>query len=256
MELTNQNYFSQEANQKYMSASQFKDFLKCPSYAIAKIKGEWVEEKSTSLLIGSYIDSYYEGTLDKFKEENPNIYKKDNTLKAEYKKADEIIERLKKDLFFSKYMSGKKQVIMTGTIENVPFKIKIDSFHENKCIVDLKIVKDMMPIWINNEKKNFVEAWGYDIQMAIYQEIVFQNTGNRLPTILCVGTKETVTDLALLQIDQERLDYVMEYIIKPNLSLFQNIKQQNQTTEKCGKCDYCKSIKKIDAIINYKDIDF
>ena len=253
--LVEENYFSKENNIKYMSASQFKDFLKCPACAMAKLKEEWKQEKTTALMVGSYVDASYEGTLDIFKAKNPEIFKKDGKLKSEYKKAEEIINRLEKDKMFSKYMSGEKQVIMTGEILGVPFKIKIDSFHKDKCIVDLKVMKDMQPIWNGKEKENFVEYYGYDIQMAIYQEIVRQNTGKILPTFLCVATKETVTDFAILGIDNERLEFVMNAIIKPSLLSINNIKNENAEAYRCEKCEYCKSTKEIKQIINYKDID-
>lgn len=255
IELNEDNYYSEEINRKYMSCSQFKDFLKCPACAMAKLNQEWQEEKTTALLIGSYIDASYENTLDIFKAKNPEIFKKDGELKAEYKKAEEIINRLQKDAMFSKYMSGEKQKIMTGEILGVPFKIKIDSYHKDKCITDLKIMKDMQPIWNGTEKQNFVEYYGYDIQMAIYQEIVRQNTGLKLPTFLCVATKETVTDFAILEIDNERLDFVMDTIIKPPLLSFNNIKNANAEAYRCEKCEYCKSTKQLKQIINYKDID-
>lgn len=255
MNLTDENYFSKENNVKYMSASQFKDFLKCPACAMAKLKEEWKQEKTTALMVGSYVDASYEGTLDIFKAKNPEIFKKDGELKSEYKKAEEIINRLEKDKMFSKYMSGEKQVIMTGEILGVPFKIKIDSFHKDKCIVDLKVMKDMQPIWNGKEKENFVEYYGYDIQMAIYQEIVRQNTGKILPTFLCVATKETITDFAILEIDNERLEFVMNAIIKPSLLSINNIKNENAEAYRCEKCEYCKSTKEIRQIINYKDID-
>lgn len=253
--LCEENYFSEEMNKKYMSASQFKDFLKCPACAMAKLKGEYQQEKTTSLLVGSYIDASYEGKLDIFKAKNPELFKKDGTLKSDYIKAEEIINRLERDKFFSKYMNGEKQIIMTGEIENVPIKIKIDSYHKDKCIVDLKILKDMQPIWNGKEKENFVEYWGYDIQMAIYQEIVKQNTGKKLPTFLAVATKETTTDLAILEIDDERLEYVMGSIIKPSIRAFNQMKNENVELTRCEKCDYCKMTKKINRIINYKDID-
>ena len=255
MNLTNENYFSKENNLKYMSASQFKDFLKCPACAMAKLKEEWKQEKTTALMVGSYVDASYEGTLDIFKAKNPEIFKKDGELKSEYKKAEEIINRLEKDKMFSKYMSGEKQVIMTGEILGVPFKIKIDSFHKDKCIVDLKVMKDMQPIWNGKEKENFVEYYGYDIQMAIYQEIVRQNTGKILPTFLCVATKETITDFAILEIDNERLEFVMNAIIKPSLLSINNIKNENAEAYRCEKCEYCKSTKEIKQIINYKDLN-
>lgn len=255
MNLTDENYFSKESNLKYMSASQFKDFLKCPACAMARLKEEWKQEKTTALMVGSYVDASYEGTLDIFKAKNPEIFKKDGELKSEYKKAEEIINRLEKDKMFSKYMSGEKQVIMTGEILGIPFKIKIDSFHKDKCIVDLKVMKDMQPIWNGKEKENFVEYYGYDIQMAIYQEIVRQNTGKILPTFLCVATKETITDFAILEIDNERLEFVMNAIIKPSLLSINNIKNENAEAYRCEKCEYCKSTKEIKQIINYKDLN-
>ena len=51
-------------------------------------------------------------------------------------------------------------------------------------------------------KQNFVEAWGYDIQAAIYQAV----EGNRLPFFIAAVTKETVPDKALLEIPQEVID--------------------------------------------------
>ena len=116
-------------------------------------------------------------------------------------------------------------------------------------------MKDMQPIWNGKEKENFVEYYGYDIQMAIYQEIVRQNTGKILPTFLCVATKETVTDFAILEIDNERLEFVMNAIIKPSLLSINNIKNENAEAYRCEKCEYCKSTKEIKQIINYKDLN-
>lgn len=73
--LTAENYYSQEANERYMSVSQFKDFagtygkMRCEFYAMEKLSGRWFDKKTLPLMIGSYVDSYFEGTLGKFKEE-------------------------------------------------------------------------------------------------------------------------------------------------------------------------------------------
>ena len=53
MNLTAENYFSQEAQREYMSASQFKAFDRCEAAAAAELRGEYVRDESTSLLIGS-----------------------------------------------------------------------------------------------------------------------------------------------------------------------------------------------------------
>ena len=65
-ELTNQNYFSVESNQQFMSASQFKDFMKCEVEALAKINGETQEEPSKAMLVGSYVDAYLSGEMEIF----------------------------------------------------------------------------------------------------------------------------------------------------------------------------------------------
>lgn len=128
MVLTAENYYSQEANEEYMSVSQFKDFcgtygkMPCEFTAMEKLKGRWEEPKSKALMVGSYVDSYFEGTLDKFKAENPDLFKRDGTLKAEFVKADEIIQRIERDDYFMKFMSGKKQVIMTGELFGTKWK--------------------------------------------------------------------------------------------------------------------------------------
>ena len=100
MELTKENYYSKEANLEYMSVSQYKDFKRCELYGLKKATGEYVETKSTALLVGGYADSYFAGTLEKYKEENPQIFKKDGTLKSDYEKANECINVAENDEFF------------------------------------------------------------------------------------------------------------------------------------------------------------
>ena len=138
MVLTDANYYSVEANKEYMSVSQFKSFRKCEFAALQEVNGEYSRAESTALLVGSYVDAYYEGTLDHFRDTHPDIFKRDGSLKADYAQAELIIRRLRIDPFFSKYMSGDKQLILTGQIEGIPFKCKIDSFHspvEGSCSV-------------------------------------------------------------------------------------------------------------------------
>ena len=89
MQLTAENYYSQEANREYMSVSQFKDFagtsgrLACEFAAMEKLEERWKDEETTALLVGSYVDAYFEGTLEQFKAEHPALFKKDGGLKAE-----------------------------------------------------------------------------------------------------------------------------------------------------------------------------
>ena len=249
MNLTADNYFSPEANQQYMSVSQFKAFLKCPAAAIAELRGEYQREQTTSLLVGSFVDSYFSGELEQFKSDHPEIFKRDGTLKSEYMQALEIIKRVRRDPMFMEYMSGEKQVIMTGEICGVPVKIKVDALHSDK-IVDLKVMRDFMPIYSEEMscKVPFWIAWGYDIQAAVYSEIVYQNTGNRLPFFLAAATKEKVTDYNIFHIVQSDIDLAMD-TVKQNIQRFDAMKQGLIEPDRCGDCEYCRETKVLSEII-------
>ncbi|MEE0981444.1 MAG: PD-(D/E)XK nuclease-like domain-containing protein [Acutalibacteraceae bacterium] len=242
MQLTQRNYFSKKASLEYMSVSQFKAFQKCPEAALAEIKGRYEREKTTALLVGSYVDSHFEGTLPQFKYDNPDIFKKDGTLKNEYLQAEAIIDRIQRDRMFTRYMSGRKQVIMTGEIEGVKVKIKVDSLHKDK-IVDLKVVKDFRDIYdADRGSLPWYSFWNYEVQGAVYQEIVRQNTGNNLPFYLAAATKEKVTDLDIIEIEQPDLDFALE-VFRRDVEYFDAIKKGAVDPVRCEKCDYCKQTK-------------
>ena len=62
MKLTNRNYYSGKSNQEYFSVSQFKDFARCEAMAMAKLKGEYEQPKSSALFLGSFVDEMLTGT--------------------------------------------------------------------------------------------------------------------------------------------------------------------------------------------------
>lgn len=254
MEVTNENYFSKEMEMKYVGSSQIKNFLKCEAAALAKVKGEWTETKNKSMLVSSYIDEAISETLDIFKAQNPEIFKKDGSLKSEYENAEVVLNYIENDEMFYKYLQGEHQVIMLGEIENVPIKIKIDSYFRDKVIVDLKAMKDFNLIWNENlnRKQNFIDYYDYITQAAIYQHVVEQNTGNKLPFIIAATTKEEYPERALLNIPQEFMDERLEEL-KVIIPHIQEVKEGKIEPTACGKCDYCKSLKKTDKIYNYYD---
>lgn len=256
MEVTNKNYFDKATRMEYFGSTMFKDFLKCPACAIAKINGEYEQEKSKALLMGSYIDAYFSDEIEDFRRNTPELFTKQGVLKSEFMQCENIIQFIKKDEKFMKYLSGEHQVVMTGEIAGVKFKIKIDSYFPGKAIVDQKIMKDINPVWDeeNHCKVNFVEYYGYDIQGAIYREVVRQNTGQILPFILAVTTKETVPTKALLQIDSEDLDRALD-LVKEYAPTFDKMKKGEIPPTKCGKCDYCKEHAVVGGVKSYHSVD-
>jgi len=252
MKVTQKNYFNKEVSQIYTGSTEIKEFLKCETCAVVKLNGEWQEEKSKAMLVSSYIDAVISHELADFVVENPEIFTKQGELKADYKLAEEVLNQMQQDEMFMKYLNGEHQVIMTGEISGVPVKIKIDSFHKDKCIVDLKCIKDFELIWNNKtkQKENFIQYYDYILQAALYQEIVKQNTGKQLPFIIAAATKEKISERALLQIPQEELDLKLEFLTQ-YLPHMQEVKQGKIEPRECGYCDFCKSKKKCNSLYYY-----
>lgn len=261
MIITNENYYTQEANTEYLSVSQYKDFCGtmgecgCEAMALAKLRGEWELEPTTSMLVGSYVDSYLEGTLAAFKENNPQLFCKTGELKKDFQKAEKIIKRAEKDDFFMDFMAGEKQKIFTAELFGAKWKIKIDSFHEDKAIVDLKVVKDIHErFWVKDfGYTNFIDYWGYDLQGAIYQAVVYKNTGKLLPFFICAIDKQTESDLAVIHVDNQHLKSALTEIENNTYRIIQ-LKTGKADPDRCGKCDYCKATKKLDKIIHFSEL--
>lgn len=260
-ELTNENYYSDEANKLYMSVHQFLDFVGylgivgCESRAVARINGEYSEEPSKAMLVGSYVDSYFEGTLPQFKNEHPDIFTQKGTLKAEFKLAEKMIARCEKDEFFMKMLSGEKQRIFTGYLFGCEWKCKLDSYIKDVAIVDLKTSANIHKSWNVADYGNcsFIEYWGYTVQMAVYQKIVEIETGKKLPCYIAVVTKEDEPEIEVINIDQMTLDHALNYV-EMNMPSVLMVKNGETEPTSCCKCDYCKSKKVLTKAISMQDL--
>lgn len=267
MKLTNRNYYGKSANQAFMSVSQFKSFQKCEAMAMAELKGEYERPQSKALLLGSFVDEMLTGTKKskiKFVYDNfselfqksskicklddaglltfindyfADIFNADNKPYAEIVQALETIERVKKQPLMMQHFKSKHQTIMTGEIAGVPFKIKMDNYKPDEFIADCKYMASLRS---PNMFEPMVKYWGYDLQGAVYQEIVYQNTGKRLPFYLDVATKETPAHLAVAQIKQYDLDEALE-TVKALAPRFQAIKDGEIEPNRCDEydCNYC-----------------
>ena len=271
--ITADNYYSGEAQSAYMSASQFKSFQRCEAAALAELEGRYVRPKTTAMLVGSYVDAHFSGEMEQFRAQNPELFKRDGSLKAEFVRGEDIIIRMERDELYALLMSGKKQVILTGRINGVPYKAKLDSLlGTDTCqeivrrfpgarkalgfcdgaIVDQKVMASLDDVWSEESwgKIPFARAWGYDIQGAIYQVL----EGHMLPFILAVGTKEPEPDLAAIYIPDQELEAKMKEVeyLSPR---YQSIKNHEIEPVGCGKCPYCRSQKKLTKIIDYRELN-
>jgi len=239
MKLTKDNYFQDE---HYMSTSKWKKFNQCEELGLIPF-----ETPSDDQLIGSYVDAWVGGSLDKFKEEHPEIISTRGAtkgqLKAGFKKADEIIEYMKHNPTIMQFLQDEKQVVMTGEIEGVPTKIMIDNYSKGIAIVDLKIMRTITDR--AGQYIDFISQWGYQYQGAIYQEIVYQNTGERLPFFIVAVTKETPINSVIVEIPQEILDTSLE-TVKSTIARYYDIWKGKEQANGCGICPTCIS-KRVDT---------
>ena len=244
MALTSKNYFSPRANRLYFSASQVKQFKKCEAMAMAEIQGKYSRPAGQAMMVGSYVDAALTGDLEAWKVEHPEILKRDGSLKAEFVQAQDMAERAMSDRVFREFLSGRHQSIMTGKIFGVPFKAKFDVLRKDR-IVDLKTVRDMQPVYLPGQGRvDFATAWDWPLQMAIYQKMAEINGKGKLPCYLAVITKETPADIAVIQIEQERMDAELAWL-EQTLPRYEAIKSGLIPPERCGQCAYCRETNKL-----------
>lgn len=262
MILTPENYHSREANQLYMSVSQYKDFLQCESSALAKLNGDYTEQKGDCFLIGSYVHAAIEGTLDQLKEEHPEIFSSRGNskgeLKADYKNAEKMIETIRNDELCSQMLQGMNEKIITGELYGVKWKTRIDILAEDHGrLVDLKTVKSIRERYWNALKghhESFVEAYGYILQMAVYSEIerLQAHRFERLEPFIVAVSKEDVPDKAVICFDDNSLDAELRKL-QENLPHVVDVKLGFTEPKRCEKCRYCRQTKKA-KIIHYLNL--
>ena len=121
------------------------------------------------------------------------------------------------------------------------------------AIVDQKIMRDTAEVWSEEDhcRLPFVEAYGYDLQGAIYQAI----EGHFLPFILAVGTKEDAPDLAALYINDDDLAAKLAEV-EDRAPRYQAIKEGKVEPRRCEHCAYCRATKRLTAILDYREMNY
>jgi len=257
------NYYSPESDWLYMSNSQYKSFLQCEAATMARLNGEWKEEPSEALLVGSYVHAAIEGTLDAFKAEHPELFSTRGETKgqllAKYKQADVMVSTLQNDDFIQTIMSGLKEFPITAEFAGTTWKAKFDIYNPNKGFIsDVKTVKNIYEkVWDATENRytSWFQAYGYSRQLAIYTELerIWSGRDKRLKPLVIAVSKEEIPDKAVIGMDEESIRLELE-IVEENMDHILAVKNGFFPPERCGKCGYCRSTKKITKIIDYLEL--
>ena len=263
-QLSDANYYSQEANEHYMSVTVFKRFLACEAEALAELKGIWVPERDpTALLAGNYLHSYFESpeAHQSFIDAHPEMFSTRGStkgqLKTPYKVAESMIQALKDDPSFQAVYQGNKEEILTGEIDGVKWMGRLDCFDPARAFfLDLKTTQDLhKKYWITDENRwgSFVEEYNYPLQMAVYQELIRQNYGTRPAPILVAVSKQDPPDKAFVAIPQDNLDDAMDQLLAAQPRV-ERIVAGEVKQHRCEQCDYCRSTKHLGQIISMNDL--
>lgn len=273
MKLTASNYYSHDTDYDYMSFSLFKDFQKCEAATLAKLKDDWKPKTSpVPLLVGNYIHSYFENVKShtdflaanqKELMTRPTKTNPHGHLRAEFKVANSMIQTLQADKMFDHfYGPGDKEVIVTGKIDGYWWKGKIDSLVlDQGYFCDLKTVDDIHKgHWSSDEHRYrpFIQDRGYNLQMALYKELIKQTFGKACIPLIFAVSKQDPPDKMAIDFDddvdrfdmQDQLDLVKE--MQPR---YWKIMNGEIEPKPCGRCEYCRAHTQLDSFVHASEIE-
>jgi len=265
--LSRETYYSPEANLRYMSVSQFKSFVPayggCEARAMAILRGEYEEPDKTVFDEGHFLHAWNEGKLDEFKANNPHLYSTRGPtagqLKANFQHCERMIEVLEADPLVMKALAGEKEVIMTAELFGVEWKIMIDSYQPDVGIfTDLKVLREIDGKWWNKEAQayeNFIDHYGYHIQMAVYAEVEKRVTGreNWLIPHMVIVTKQDPPDHEIVYFDYDAIEAGIQ-IVQNHIDRVIAVKSREEPPTRCERCDYCRKTKRIKRIKHYAEL--
>ncbi|MCL2493445.1 MAG: PD-(D/E)XK nuclease-like domain-containing protein [Clostridiales bacterium] len=267
--LTKDNYYSLGADRAFMSCSQWDSFCRCEAREAAYLRGEYEKPKgsSTALIVGNYLHAAMEGPdafesfLDKHWSDIYQVGKR--TKKAEFDRADLMIETLRKDSYIGRLirLPGETEKVMTGVLfGDIPFKIRLDKYVSlsSRMIIDYKTCEDMHETFYSEDgiRESFIEHWGYARRAAAYIEIEKQNAGslNDAVFLIIAISKQFPPDRDVFAMnDRESLSSAFAGM-ESRAQHFQRVKDGIDEPIRCERCDYCRATKKITGPRLYTDI--
>lgn len=273
--LTDENYYSREADILYMSCSQFQAFEKCEAAEIAKLRGVWAPQGSSDALFqGQYFHSFFESeeAFKSFCDAGFEKIFKTKTTKsrgleivgkyAPFERLDEMIRVVQDDPLISKILSwpGQNELPMTGIVGGIPWRMKMDKYcPDTRRIIDYKTSANLHELYYNvqtKERQTFIEEYGYMMRAAVYGEIERQTRGaDGFPSFIIIGvSKQDPPDKEVILLDDPtRWAYELE-IVSQKIPHIQRLKEGAENPRRCGQCEYCRATKELKRIKSYTDL--
>lgn len=255
-------YYGREAGMRWLSVSQYKSFLSCEAKALAQLKGEWKEVDTDAFLLGNYVHSAFESdeAHEKFLETNKDkLYssRKPYGLLRKFKIGDQMIERLKEKDFVRMLWQGEHEVPVTGDLYGYGWKGKIDLLNVDQgYFIDLKTTADAHKrIWDNDNRQwqDFVHAYGYDLQLAVYEKLLQQKYGKSFTGYIIAVSKEGNPEVIPITVSESDKAEALQRM-STKIDRVMAVKNGEVEPIRCERCEYCKPTSQPDHFVNANDL--
>jgi hypothetical protein len=277
--LTDENYYSREADTLYFSCSQIDMLRECEAKAMAVLEGRFERETGDVFLLGQYFHAAMESeeAFKAFEDAHfAEIFKTKETKArgfevtgkyAKFEAADKWIEVARTDPKFKMFrdLDGRNEVSMTGALFGVyPFKVRFDRYTESpRSIIDWKTTANIWETFYDpatQKRVSFAEHFGYYTRAAVYIEIERQNTGasNDAAFYLACVSKQDPPDKELLtfsnSLDRQKMDVALDEL-RADMVRIEKVKHGYAKPTRCGVCDYCRATKRIRSALSVYELD-
>jgi len=170
----------------------------------------------------------------------------------DFEVAERMIKRVEEDPFFEFLWQGEKEVPITGELYGVDWKGKIDLLNVEKgYFVDLKTSAGFdRRYWDNGRNRyvSFVEAFGYVIQVGIYEQLLEMKYGKPFTGYIYAVSKESPPNIEAIELEDFDKNIELE-LVEMNIDRLEKVKTGEEEPTSCGKCEFCRGHKMLDGFI-------
>lgn len=230
------NYHSPEARALWLSSSDVKKAMRCEA---AWAAGEREDEDKNAFVFGHLFEALVTGE----EYDNPLVYSSKGPtkgqVKAEYKPAYDMAKAVRRSSMLAEIIDrSRKQVIMTGEIGGLPFRMMCDLLDVDGSIYDIKSARSFAPQYDDGHAayRDWWAIWEYPVQLWIYREIARQN-GLTVPRVGLIAAAKDNADVQALTFSRETMEAAeadARYTIERMAAI-----RRGDTPEPCGHCRWC-----------------
>lgn len=247
--LTPENYFEPWARRNWLSSSDIKAFHRCEAAWVDArerlMRGEFTDEHRPEFTYGHIFERLACGEVFSIPEEYSDTVTRTGKLRSEFANVEDAARKVRGNAFLREIIdSCKKQVVMTGHIDDIPVRIMVDLLAPDGSIYDLKSMRDFAQVRTpEGELVDWWDAWDYPMQLSVYREIARQN-GLEVPHVGLIAVSKTDLDVDAVEFGaplMQAADADVAYTIQRLKLLSARVEEPLH----CGHCHYCVAHKSI-----------